>query len=351
MNLVQLVFVFSGISTDVQAQRISEQLSFLKATAEAATLDPPTWLLVAGHYPIYSVGGHSDTSELIYYVADLFPKYNITAYLSGHDHISEHLEFRGTHYFVSGAGSMTDTLGSVSSAAKVHWTGTEYSAFSVMTATLSSLSIDYIDYAGTLKYSYTINTPYSSYRNSPVDVIDKSEPHRDDIIKKHNRGAYNTIFNDGSVAYAGGLLFAFALVVGLVVVARTRATNPIVYTTPKITYKPSDPRRIYSVRDLYDDNYDNTDESEIELAPRKRTIRFPTIYQPIGQVRASLKASTSAYDEEAQAIPTVVELTNGGLVKSSGISFGAASTARVSGRLPSLGPKIEGHRRTKTVPF
>ena len=48
----------------------------------------PTWLLVAGHYPIYSVGEHGDTSELKSYLQPLLQKYNVHAYFCGHDHLS-----------------------------------------------------------------------------------------------------------------------------------------------------------------------------------------------------------------------------------------------------------------------
>ena len=49
----------------------------------------PTWLLVAGHYPIYSAGEHGDTTELQTYLVPLFRKYNVDAYFCGHDHLSE----------------------------------------------------------------------------------------------------------------------------------------------------------------------------------------------------------------------------------------------------------------------
>jgi hypothetical protein len=353
-----------GISTATQAERISEQLTFIKSTLEAAAKDPPTWLLVAGHYPIYSVGSHSDTSELINYIADLFPKYNISAYLCGHDHISEHLELHGTHYFVSGAGSMTDSLGSYPSAATVHWTGTGYSAFSVMTATLSSLSVDYIDYTGTLKYSYTINTPYS-YRQDDKDedegpdpVIDKpvedSDPHSD-AKKQRDKSQFDKVFSDGTVATAGGLLFVVALIVGLAVVARKKSISPFVQTRPKIMYQPSDPRRIHSIRELYDEGFDNTDESDFELPPR-RTPLSPRWNAPFPRVESTVKPSYNPFDEESQDSSNPATLNIEGAVQKEATTFSFISalqtgTPAATARLPSLGPKIAAHRRTKTGPF
>ena len=57
----------------------------------------------------------------------LLEKYNVHAYLAGHDHISEHLVYNDVNYYVCGAGSMTDKLSSKSSSvASLVWSGTEY---------------------------------------------------------------------------------------------------------------------------------------------------------------------------------------------------------------------------------
>jgi hypothetical protein len=47
----------------------------------------------------------------------------VDASFSGHDHISEHLSHGGVHYFVAGAGALTDKAGGGGSAADVLWVG------------------------------------------------------------------------------------------------------------------------------------------------------------------------------------------------------------------------------------
>lgn len=79
---------FRGISTAVQAVRIQNQLEHINSMLEEANRRNPTWLLVAGHYPIYSVGEHGDTSELQSYLQPLLQKYGVHAYFCGHDHLS-----------------------------------------------------------------------------------------------------------------------------------------------------------------------------------------------------------------------------------------------------------------------
>lgn len=64
-----------------------------KALIAATTGDDlPTWLVVCGHYPVFSVGGHGDTEELLSDLLPLLKRYKVDAYLSGHDHLSAHLE-------------------------------------------------------------------------------------------------------------------------------------------------------------------------------------------------------------------------------------------------------------------
>jgi 3',5'-cyclic AMP phosphodiesterase CpdA len=82
-----------GISTDVQAARIQNQLVHIEAMLVEAIRHNPTWLLVAGHYPVFSTGQHGDTSELKSYLLPLLTKYKVHAYFCGHDH------FSGTYVF------------------------------------------------------------------------------------------------------------------------------------------------------------------------------------------------------------------------------------------------------------
>ena len=81
--------IYSGISVSVQAARIQNQLKNIDAMLADATDKKPTWLLVAGHYPVYSAGEHGDTSELTNYLVPLLRKYSVDAYFCGHDHLSE----------------------------------------------------------------------------------------------------------------------------------------------------------------------------------------------------------------------------------------------------------------------
>lgn len=168
-----------GISQELQAERIADQLMHVTRMLEETVEDPPTWLLMVGHYPIFSMGSHGDTEELLTYLYPLLKQYNVHAYICGHDHISEHLSHEGIEYFVAGAGSMTDSLGKYTSQADLLWYGVGYSAFSVFEATKRELRVQYLDYKQEIKYEYTLTNPLTNPNHGRVpDAVKQTDGDR-----------------------------------------------------------------------------------------------------------------------------------------------------------------------------
>jgi tartrate-resistant acid phosphatase type 5 len=62
------------------------------------------YILVAGHYPIYSPCSHGNTHELIDKLDPLLREYGVTAYISGHEHCQFHYSLDGMDYLLTGAG-------------------------------------------------------------------------------------------------------------------------------------------------------------------------------------------------------------------------------------------------------
>ncbi|XP_013877116.1 tartrate-resistant acid phosphatase type 5a [Austrofundulus limnaeus] len=91
-----------GPLVEAEAKR---QLAWLQERLARSKAD---FLLVAGHYPVWSVSEHGPTECLLQGVHPLLIKYNVTAYFCGHDHNLQYLEEFGIGYVVSGAGNFLD---------------------------------------------------------------------------------------------------------------------------------------------------------------------------------------------------------------------------------------------------
>ncbi|KAK5926997.1 hypothetical protein CgunFtcFv8_022527 [Champsocephalus gunnari] len=91
-----------GPLREVDANR---QLTWLQGRLARSTAD---FLLLAGHYPVWSVSEHGPTECLLQRLHPLLKKYNATAYFCGHDHNLQYIEESGVGYVVSGAGNFLD---------------------------------------------------------------------------------------------------------------------------------------------------------------------------------------------------------------------------------------------------
>lgn len=80
-----------------------QQWSWIENQLKASTAD---YLLVVGHYPVYSVCEHGNTDTLVNNLRPLLVDAG-AQYLCGHDHCMEHIQEPGTstNYFLSGMGA------------------------------------------------------------------------------------------------------------------------------------------------------------------------------------------------------------------------------------------------------
>ncbi|XP_061087366.1 tartrate-resistant acid phosphatase type 5a [Conger conger] len=91
-----------GPADSVEANR---QLQWIQKRLERSKAD---FLLVAGHYPVWSVSEHGPTKCLLRQLRPLLVKHKATAYLCGHDHNLQYLLESGVGYVVSGAGNFME---------------------------------------------------------------------------------------------------------------------------------------------------------------------------------------------------------------------------------------------------
>ncbi|XP_021238651.1 tartrate-resistant acid phosphatase type 5 [Numida meleagris] len=90
----------------VDAAAAEAQLSWLQGRLAAARHD--RYVLVAGHYPVWSVAEHGPTACLVRLLRPLLRRHRVTAYLCGHDHNLQFLQEDGVGYVVSGAGNFME---------------------------------------------------------------------------------------------------------------------------------------------------------------------------------------------------------------------------------------------------
>lgn len=86
-----------------------EQWAWLEQQLASSRAD---YILVAGHFPVYSIAEHGPTKLLVERLDPLLYKYNVTAYFSGHDHNLQHLQTskgnQKMNYFVVGAANYAE---------------------------------------------------------------------------------------------------------------------------------------------------------------------------------------------------------------------------------------------------
>jgi len=79
----------------------ASQWDWIEEQLSSSTAD---FLWVAGHYPIYSAGDDGTTQKLVSTLLPKLKKYG-AHYMSGHDHMVEHVVSDGVHQFLNGMGA------------------------------------------------------------------------------------------------------------------------------------------------------------------------------------------------------------------------------------------------------
>merc|ERR1719321_2634574 len=82
-------------------------MDFIKKTLQSSTAD---FLIVGGHYPVYSVGEHGPTRCLQEKLKPLLIQYKVSAWMNGHDHSEQHIDVGdGVQYHVIGSAHKGDS--------------------------------------------------------------------------------------------------------------------------------------------------------------------------------------------------------------------------------------------------
>jgi len=80
-----------------------KQYDWIERKLAASNAD---FILVCGHYPIWSIGGHGPTDALLAKLRPMLIYYRVTAYFSAHDHVLQYIDDKsGVVYVGNGAGN------------------------------------------------------------------------------------------------------------------------------------------------------------------------------------------------------------------------------------------------------
>jgi len=92
---------------DIEIESTDRRTPQYKWIEEILSTSTAEMLIVAGHYPVFSHAQHGSTVELVDNLKPLLKKYEVTAYLCGHDHNMQYITYGDefTKHFVIGQGT------------------------------------------------------------------------------------------------------------------------------------------------------------------------------------------------------------------------------------------------------
>ncbi|NMC41363.1 MAG: acid phosphatase [Bacteroidales bacterium] len=151
LDTQSLVYGFGNPGRKFTREDALRQINWTDSVLAAEKED---WVIIIGHHPVFSAHPtRQNTEELLEYLYPVMNKYNVDFYVGSHDHIFQHLKDSTGRidYFVNTAGS------SVRNVARNRMTVFAASSpgFSIISATVNSLEIYFVDINGNVIYRYT----------------------------------------------------------------------------------------------------------------------------------------------------------------------------------------------------
>jgi hypothetical protein len=110
MTSLSLIGENSLTKYNINRESKIKQLEWLECQLKNSNAD---WLIVIGHYNLYTGGYHGSNNYLINLLKPLFVKYKVDMYICGHCHNLEHLTDAGIEYIISGSGSKRGDVGKI----------------------------------------------------------------------------------------------------------------------------------------------------------------------------------------------------------------------------------------------
>ena len=87
----------------------SGQIAFMHTVLGSHECQESDFIVVAGHHPVFSTGGHGDSSTMKLALLPILTQYRVDIYLAGHDHTFSVHRDQGVMFVVAGAASKKTT--------------------------------------------------------------------------------------------------------------------------------------------------------------------------------------------------------------------------------------------------
>jgi len=165
--LIDTVVLSAGTEWGLQGERAlamaEEHWDWLNRTLAESTAD---YLVVGGHYPVFSVSHHGPTPVLVERLRPLLAEHQVSAYLAGHDHCAQAFTDKGVDYHGVGGAHLLNygapnALSVPKDALRFFFGGSVWpanvykGAFATMTFSPTALMVTHLDSDGTVLYRTT----------------------------------------------------------------------------------------------------------------------------------------------------------------------------------------------------
>lgn len=135
------------------AMAAASQLQWIDETLANSTAD---YVIVAGHYPVYSAAEHGPTQHLQPSQFPYLQRHHVSAYLCGHDHVEQHFDMGdGVQYHVIGSANYEgswDHIGNYTEE-QLKFHATVYGGFATVSVSKEGMVIKHFDGYGELMYT------------------------------------------------------------------------------------------------------------------------------------------------------------------------------------------------------
>jgi len=150
----------------------------IEAQLQQSVQNKVDWVIVAGHFPVWSVAEHGSNAALQKKLKPLLNKYQVGAYFCGHDHDLQYIETdESVGYFVTGSGHTAeynqDHIDSVPDGAlKFFWPYNDnppvQSGYVTVRVWADQMQVDYLNSLGSKLYSVTWPNPRKAKLSAPI---------------------------------------------------------------------------------------------------------------------------------------------------------------------------------------